>query len=1040
MMQCSADLSHRIASSDLPHQHRRGIPANLELKRCVTANLRSQSCTDEGCTNNSTIVITALSRANTTDSLEIAAARLANELKKSESLSGRISRCFRTFSTSNKTCNENRTHKTILSVTGGIMTTVAGEGVAVHGEKAKLVKGYRVSLLDWGRGRNKKKSEEQCKGPSSESEKGTENRNGSGTGMSIADPRQKSTTSSTTANNNTTTKSNTDSSSPANDSPTDSSLQAHSTPQDRKGKSSLPRSLLRRSSSSGSNSDVTSTSFSSSSSSFNYGPPEFQDAKNKEEEPIIPDSGVFKSTRLTQVPVTELMKEMIRERGDIVEAFIPTVAQCAAHLELLGCFSKLKAKVEGSEEIGEWLFDKKHDAEGTIDTGNIKWRAFVGKAVERFHMWWINFPEVVKNIPELIDCGKHELSSLNEKPVPRPVKKQVDLKPIEEKNFFRQWKRKPAKSGVMEIFMEFQKNDFGSGVSFRKMTAETLPPLGTFNPSDVLLVWHAYTLNPHAFYEDCIRLNRLELWGMPLPWDLIITGQPADLYQSLVDLSKKTTGNNNIDDLRQSPQKELLCPWCEKSFNVPLAEWHKAGDVGDYDGACGNCGKLYEKEAVSVSMFLKDVYRFFLIEKEREREKGIGGHYIPPGHPTSLDRTFPSPILLSGVLLSAFPQLHPTTNNESLPDIPSLLTAFPNTSSLFSHLSKHTQLADNPDDAISPIPLLTLLLKNIVTTYKYLPPPTTSIPTSTDLGAAVLRQGVFIKKIHDDARHIRSPALAGTIRRARGRYNRFFRLIGKYRGKIFVPTNEIDLVWHTQQCYPALYYLYSNIVTATAGVGGGWKYIDHNDRLGEGILGNGFDETKRLWRVEYRNVRGDMGEGEIPLRWGVWWWVLTGKKPGGKKEGSGQIGMTRAVGGESVVEDEEKNNSESEDEGVENASIAAVTSAIPPTENDIQKDLGKDEGPFSSPAEDIEDWDEDEKYAICCCWNCEMKRDMQEEAGRRKYRNWGTRRGRGKVGFTRKEEWKLRATVHYYRAIEAARNEGRRLPVWKVREPWVGSR
>jgi len=366
------------------------------------------------------------------------------------------------------------------------MTTVVGEGVAMQGEKAKLVKGYRMSLLDWGRGRNKKKSEEQCRGQCSESGKGSEDDgSGSGTRTGTTDPGQKSTVTSTTANNNTTTKSNTDSSPTANGSPNDSSPPINPAPRNRKGKSPL----LHRSSSSGSDSDATSTSSSSSSSSFNYGPPEFQDAKSKEEEPIIPDSGLFKSTRLAQVPVTELMKEMIKEKSDMMDAFIPTVAQCAAHLELLGCFSKLRAKVEGSEEIGRWLFEKEHNAEGASDAGDVKWRAFVGKAVERFHMWWINFPEVVKNLPEPVDCGKHELLSLNEKPGSTRAKKQVGLKQAEDRNpFLMQLMGKPAKPGVMDIFTEFQKNDFGSEISFRKMTAETLPPLGTSS------LWFLYFL------------------------------------------------------------------------------------------------------------------------------------------------------------------------------------------------------------------------------------------------------------------------------------------------------------------------------------------------------------------------------------------------------------------------------------------------------------------------------------------------------------------------------------------------------------------
>lgn len=252
-----------------------------------------------------------------------------------------------------------------------------------------------------------------------------------------------------------------------------------------------------------------------------------------------------------------------------------------------------------------------------------------------------------------------------------------------------------------------------------------------------------------------------------------------------------------------------------------------------------------------------------------------------------------------------------------------------------------------------------------------------------------------------------------------------------------MPTNEIDLVWHTQQCFPALYYLYSNLVTANAGVGGGGKYIDHNDRLAEGVLSNGFEETKRIWRVEYHCVRRNSGEGGIPLGWGGWWSVLTGWKLGGRKEKSNHTAVTSAVRGESAVEDDEESSTEGEEENVENSSSAAVTSVTPRTGNDAQKDLGEVEGPSSSPAED---WDEEGGYAIFCCWNCEMKRDIQEEIGRGSYRKWGTGTRKGKVGFTRKEEWKLRATVYYYRSVEAARNEGKRLPVWKIREPWVGSR
>ena len=36
------------------------------------------------------------------------------------------------------------------------------------------------------------------------------------------------------------------------------------------------------------------------------------------------------------------------------------------------------------------------------------------------------------------------------------------------------------------------------------------------------MVWHSYQLNPRFFYEDCIRLNHMDLWGLPLPWKEIV--------------------------------------------------------------------------------------------------------------------------------------------------------------------------------------------------------------------------------------------------------------------------------------------------------------------------------------------------------------------------------------------------------------------------------------------------------------------------------------------------------------------------------------
>lgn len=65
---------------------------------------------------------------------------------------------------------------------------------------------------------------------------------------------------------------------------------------------------------------------------------------------------------------------------------------------------------------------------------------------------------------------------------------------------------------------------------------------------------------------------------------------------------------------------------------------------------------------------------------------------------------------------------------------------------------------------------------------------------SMDLVGAVLRQGVFIGKMHDiDWLH--SPALHSTVERLLLKYTRFFQIMAKYPKHVAVPTLDIDLAW-----------------------------------------------------------------------------------------------------------------------------------------------------------------------------------------------------------------------------------------------------
>lgn len=363
----------------------------------------------------------------------------------------------------------------------------------------------------------------------------------------------------------------------------------------------------------------------------------------------------------------------------------------------------------------------------------------------------------------------------------------------------------------------------------------------------------------------------------------------------------------------------------------------------------------------------------------------ITGHYSPEPPPHLQNPTYPSQALISGILLSAFPSLYPTTS-KTPPGLVSLLDLFPSTSHLLSHISSHIHLAKNQDEVDSPIPLLRRVLTAIVNTYKHLPPPSVRTPVafSTDLGAAVLRQGVFIRKIHDDARMIRSPALSGTISRSRERYHKFFCLIGKYRGSLFVPTNDVDLVWHTHQGYPRAYYIYSNLVTGTGGDNGKsdvCRFVDHNDRLEKGVLGDAFGETKKIWRNEYGK----------PPSLNRLAWIL----PGGKRK------STITNGGDGDGDGDGEGGGEG---------------------SELE---GSGEGGDSTG-----------KYAICICWTCEMRRELQLALKQRGGRNIFFRAG---TRFSDKDEWFVRATVYYYRAVEQARKDGKSLPVWRNKHPSISS-
>jgi hypothetical protein len=109
---------------------------------------------------------------------------------------------------------------------------------------------------------------------------------------------------------------------------------------------------------------------------------------------------------------------------------------------------------------------------------------------------------------------------------------------------------------------------------------------------------------------------------------------------------------------------------------------------------------------------------------------------------------------------------------------------------------------------------------------------------TTEIEAAIFRQSDFVEKM-GCLLWIRSPALRGTLTRALSRYTRFFQLLAAHPKNVIVPTLDIDLVWHTHQCSPALYAAHSQAVTG--------RFINHDDQIQKTPLKDAFKETKRIY-------------------------------------------------------------------------------------------------------------------------------------------------------------------------------------------------
>ncbi|KAG6328422.1 hypothetical protein ID866_10667, partial [Astraeus odoratus] len=120
-------------------------------------------------------------------------------------------------------------------------------------------------------------------------------------------------------------------------------------------------------------------------------------------------------------------------------------------------------------------------------------------------------------------------------------------------------------------------------------------------------------------------------------------------------------------------------------------------------------------------------------------------------------------------------------------------------------------------------------------------------PFSVDLLDAVLRQSIFTEKM-DELGWIRPELYQGEryqmLDHAILRYHAFLDLTASRPSAMFVPTLDIDLVWHTHQLMASRYGSDCELYVG--------RYLDHPLKVPEDSLSLALDETCLAWQLRYQ--------------------------------------------------------------------------------------------------------------------------------------------------------------------------------------------
>ncbi|KAM0719262.1 hypothetical protein Q7P37_005167 [Cladosporium fusiforme] len=513
--------------------------------------------------------------------------------------------------------------------------------------------------------------------------------------------------------------------------------------------------------------------------------------------------------------------------SDAPTSDIPDVNETIAHLKVLESFYVLKQSISSMDGLfgidNARILDlaRSSSLENNEKADDLlpklaekRWAVYVARAVDRFNAWMSAFAPVesLPNMAELVRDGTAGL-------IVEPHYVKQSLPPIERAN---------------------------------------LPPI------DVLMVWHAYMLNPRAYLEDCIRLGRMALWNVRMPWNAIAACINASTFK--LEAGAATEGDftrltgRYWDNLVDDDVKKVKCPNCQTISTVP---WTTCGNfepevegtphtLGENVDAMLGSGMGYcDRDLSTICMKCETRITHNVLRAGRFREdveQLLTSSTPMPGTILGL-RGIPFKVDIytdphwKGVFTRVNALLSRGLGQKIL-DQPNLCGEGLNQSMARIRDTIGETITDNRkymkavrDSASGRLTRLERVgFRKMMGRYWE-----NSSPFSIDLVGAVIRQGGFVEKMHNiDWLH--SPALPATMARLILKYERFVKLMSQ-PDQMAVPTLDVDLAWHTHQLNPPSYFKYSLHNTR--------QFIDHDDKVATTKLDTAFAWTSKTYEKTY---------------------------------------------------------------------------------------------------------------------------------------------------------------------------------------------